>query len=151
MPKEIPSPEKKKITVEFSEFLSILIGSFDRASVKQNIAELIAAIDKDENFCHVQFTDFDSTEKLERPIVWWIREWKTCYRKYLIDKERAQKARKEANLLTENTNRLVKAMAAKAGIVEDTDILFRKLALKIAKIQADKAAEQFNVKLDKGE
>lgn len=109
-------------------------------------AEVIRAIDKQEKYCHIQYETL-AGDPLDEPRLWWINSWKTTYTRWQLDKERSARERKEANLLTENTQRLKRAMSLKYGLEEE---MFDRISRKIAKQQIDKAANIYNVTIDKG-
>lgn len=144
------TPEKK-ITLPLRIFLKYLWGYRESSVLEETeIAEMISEIDKDESFCHVQFSDFNGAE-LEQPKIWQTKEWKTCYLKWQMDKKRADEERHEANLLSENTERIARAMARSAEMdfnnpdIHDT---FMTLARKVAKTKSQEKAGRFGVKLD---
>ncbi len=140
--------QEKKITLPLRVFLKHFLSYKDKRPIEPEYAELIATLDADETFCHVQFEDFDGRE-IENPLIWDIKDWKTCYLKWQMDKKRQASERHEANLLTENTERLAKQMAKTAGI-SDPEMMetFRKLARKIARTKSQEKASLWDTKLD---
>ena len=144
-----------KFTLSLSRFLFYLIRSNDRMPIDLMDAQIIAELDKNEQFCHVQFSDLRSGEVFTKPIVWYIKEWKSYYLKLQLDKERSIRERKEANLLTENRDLVLKALANKLGLdINDPDNykMLKNLALKIAQVKDDSVASKtLGITIDKGE
>ena len=99
-----------KFTLSLPKFLFYLIKSNDKMPLDLLDAQIIAELDKSEQYCHVQFSDLKTGEIFNRPFVWYIKDWRSSYLKYQLDKERANKERKEANLLTENRDLVLKAL-----------------------------------------
>lgn len=85
-PITIPAPilHPKRITLELSTFLSILWGSRDIAHPDIDLANLISALDNDEQFCHVQFPDDEN--KLTVTQVWRIKTWKESEERRKLEK-----------------------------------------------------------------
>lgn len=153
MPREITTgPPEKMFTLPLRRFIErYLLHAPNMDAVRPNTldmidAQVIQAIDPTETLCHIQFEDFDG-EKLEYPRLWWINAWKTHYHNEMLKRQKSAEDRKEACLLTENTQAIMNAMSKKTGIDREH---FRGIAYKIAKKKLDKPAEQFGVKIDKG-
>ena len=144
-----------KFTLSLPKFLFYLIKSNDKMPLDLIDAQIIAELDKSEQYCHVQFSDLKTGEIFNRPFVWYIKDWRSSYLKYQLDKERANKERKEANLLTENRDLVLKALANKLGLnLNDPDNykLLKDMALKIAKVKDDSVASKtLGITIDKGE
>lgn len=143
-----PEEDDDNITLPLSDYLNDLLGTLEngvpRKAVSMMKALLIDAKDK-ERRVHVQFESFDGN-KLEYPVVWRLREWKSSYGKYQADKKRQARERLEANLTTENTDKLVKAMMQSSGLNDPA--IFRSLARKVAARKEQIAADLFKVKIE---
>lgn len=142
---------EKKITRPLSKYISLIIGYREWGPADMEDALLISEIDKDEQYCHVQFTSLDDDTPFDNPHVWHIKAWKTYHLKVQLDKAKQMQIRKELNLVTENTSLVMRSLAKKYGI-EDVEIL-RGLAYKIAKNKKQEALELLEVttKLDLGD
>lgn len=143
---------EETITLPLKRFLfRYLLGSvLDRIKVHPNDAFVIAALDPEEKYVHVQFNSLVG-EELEEPSIWLIKEWKTFYLKYQLDKERSERERKEACRNTENTALLLKAMIRETGLTENAAEIFGRVARKNALGKSDEVAKAFGIKFDKGE
>jgi len=141
----------KKITLPLSRVLEWLWGYKDRAPVDEADALLIAAIDKDEAICHIQYESLEDGSILDNPLIWRVKEWRTYHLKMMLDKEKQAKQRKEWNLQSENTEMLMRALARKYGI-EDREIL-RGIAHKLARSKNQEYVNKLDVpaKLDMGD
>lgn len=144
-----------QFTLPLSRFIRYLIKSAERSTVDLMDAELIKELDKDEQYCHVQFTDLYTNAMLPKPIVWYIKDWRSSYLKYQLDKAKSEKERRESCLLRENRERVLQALLKNLDINDPSIIdpkILNDLALKIAKIKDDSVASKtLGVKIDKGE
>jgi len=141
----------RTITLPIGEYLVDFLGSFDRKQTTIAKAQLIKSIDDSDFFVHVQMHELDDkATPLTEPVIWWIKDWNTYYLNWKFKKEKFARDRKEANLVTENTSRLMRAMCREAGLPPEDVEMFRKLAEKISIKKDDRGAETFKVKLDKG-
>ena len=143
-----------RFTLSLPKFLFYLIKSNDKMPLDLLEAQNRAEHDKNEQDGHVQVSDLKTGEVCDRPFVWHIKDWKSSYLKYQLDKERANKERKEANLLTENRDLVLKALANKLGLnINDPDNykLLKDMALKIARVKNDSVASKtLGITIDKG-
>lgn len=141
------STHDKTITLLLRHFLKYsYLNTYDKITIDLDDAYLFQAADKEEQFIHVEIPSADNG--LEHPRLWNIRDWRTHYEEYIRKKKQYEHDRKEANLLTENTERLSRAIAKKFGLPVE---FVRASAYKIAKKKDDCAASNFDVKIDKGE
>jgi|ERR1041385_9154137 hypothetical protein len=155
MPGKEIKDEVIRITLPLTDYLEDLLGPTDsgieRKSVKYTTALILDKLAKRQNpqFAHVQFTTFEG-EQLERPKVWRIKAYRESFLKWQLDKRRAEKERKEANICTENSTRVQRKLiesATKLGLNVDDPILqncFVAMANKIAKRKNIKAAQKLN-------
>lgn len=146
------NPTEEMFTLPLKRFLlRYVLGSIvDKVKVDPVDAIIIAEKDKEEKYVHIQFTDFNGTE-LAEPYVWHIKEWKTANLKWLLDKERSERERKEACINEENAQLLVKSMVKETGLTDvEMRQVFYRLAKKNVSRKDEKIEETFKVKFDKG-
>ena len=153
MPKELNTgPPEKTITLSIHRFIEeYVIGepNIDGARARQiNPIDALIIESQKTGFAVIQWNDLESNKPLDKPLLWWKNAWDKTYFNYVKRKQEEAEARKEWNLLNENTTRIARAMAKKYG-VEDAEV-FRMAAYKISKAKLEKVAETMGTKLDKG-
>lgn len=136
-----------QFTCDLPKFMRYVIRTQENTPIDILDAEIISKLDPKEEYCHVQFLDRNNN-KMERPLLWYIKAWKSDYLKWKLDKERADRERKEANIFKENVELVIKACMKSTGI-NDPDV-FRGLAINIAKTkkQDNEATKALKIKLD---
>lgn len=144
--------EPAKITLVFHKFVDrYLLQGFDKVQVDKDDAELFAAIDSNQYLIHVQFTELsDPSIKLKHPLVWNVKDWKSCYQKWCMDKERSDRERRESCRMYENIELINKAMMKQFGI--DDPEIFKKAATKMALTKSNdtKALQELGITIDIG-
>lgn len=137
-------PKDKTITLLLRKFLRYsYLNTFDKMYIDTDDAILFQAADKDESFIHVEFPSEENG--LQHPRLWNIRDWRTHHEEYVRKKKQYAADRLEANLLTENTDKVARAIARKFGLpIEYVQVAARKIASK----KSIEAAAQFSVELD---
>lgn len=140
-----------KYTGPLSKVVAWIISYKDKQAIDIEDAIIFQALDKHEQFCHVQFESLETGEKLQHPYLWKIKEWKTCYHKHQLDKAASEKRRKEACLLSENTSLLMRSLSKQYGI--DDPELLRGIAMKLARSKKQQNVEKLGIKskLDMGD
>jgi len=143
--------ETLKYTGPLSKVIAWIVSYKDKQAIDYEDAVIFQALDKNEQFCHVQFESLETGEKLQHPYLWKIKEWKTCYHKHQLDKAASERRRKEANLLSENTSLLMRSLAKQYGI--DDPELLRGIAAKLARQKKQQNVEKLGIKskLDLGD
>lgn len=137
----------KQITLDLSEYLDDFWGIRDRAQVSQDKAILIASIDKDEQYCHVEFPDTENTitPNLLKPLVWRKKEWLSSYEKWKLDKRNSAVSRHSWNVFKENQQRVAKTLSLMSGMSVDSCL---ELAAKMLK-KNPRVLEELGAKLEK--
>lgn len=73
-------PTKLLNNIVLTEFLELVLGSvLERISISPSLAKQIATVDSDEQYTHIEWPNDDN--KLERPYLWRIDEWRTSYKR----------------------------------------------------------------------
>ena len=145
-------PQEETFTCPLKRFINrYLLGStLDRINIDPADAIVLAAKDKEEKYIHVQFESLVG-EQLDEPIVWHIKEWKTYYLRWKLDRERVERERRERCIDEENAQRLVRAMVLETGLTdEESKKAFYKLARKNVIGRKSSVEDNFDIKFDKG-
>lgn len=153
---QLPAQEKPreptKITLPFYKFVDrYLLQGLDKVQVALEDAELFALLDKDQCLIHVQFNELSTGAKLKNPLVWNIKDWKSSYQKWCMDKERSDRERRESCRMYENIELINKSMMKQFGI--DDPEIFRKIATKLAKTKSNDVPglKQLDITIDLGD
>jgi len=80
---------EKMFTLPLQRFVYYYLSTIDKRQLEYEDALVIAAIDKDEVFCHVQFIDLDTNKKLDKPLLWNIADWKSDYQVFKSKKKQS--------------------------------------------------------------
>lgn len=131
----------KSITLNLKYFLEHhCLKEQDSIPVPLLTAQLISAIDSDEQFVHVQFTalsqlnNYDCKnppssaqlvgEPLNNPIVWWKSAWEIYYPRIVRDKINSFNERKKNNVNSENIERIARKLRAMTRLpIESTRMM----------------------------
>ena len=103
--------------IVLSEFLECALGStLSHLTIPPNIAKQIAEVDKDEQYCHVEFPTVEN--ELERPVLWRIDDWKTSYTRHVRRKGLSERQRAIEVHASETRVKFVKALSKATGCSE---------------------------------
>lgn len=138
-----PLSANRKITLNFTDFLDILLTYKGVVPVKEELGQLIAAIDNTEELTHVEFPSKENN--LDVTHVYRIREWRDDLLRWEQTKKRDEAQRKIWNLRRENIERLSKAIVKMTSLDEDMAI---NLASRIVDKNNQSAANKFEIVLD---
>ena len=137
--------EPPNFTLPLPKFYRYFLAGFDKLEIDEVDATVIHALDPNEIWgCHVQFPDSDNG--LTKPLLWRKNIWMEDLTRRTKLREQCERERRESNIARENAQRIARQMVKSMGLEYDA---VYPIALKIAKKQLDKAAETFNVKLEK--
>ena len=100
--------------IPLTDFLAIALGTASYVSIPSSVAEQIAAIDADEQYCHIEWP----TEKAERPHLWNIDEWRTSYARHQRRKGLSERERKVAVRFSELRSELTRKIMFHTGGTE---------------------------------
>lgn len=136
-----------QFTCDLPKFMRYVLRHWENTPIDLIDAEIIAQLDPKEEYCHIQFND-KLGNKLSMPLLWYIKAWKSDYLKWKLDKERADRERREANIFKENVQLVINACMKNSGI-NDPEV-FKGLAYNIVKAKEDSVAtNSLKIKLDK--
>lgn len=115
---------EKQITLPFRIFVQFALPEFwEKIYISNDLAELIAAIDKDEQYVHVEFPPGTIGYEISKPRLWRIRDWRESYQKYFKDKARAAKERQRWVIFSENRARVIRHLRSITEELSDDDLL----------------------------
>jgi hypothetical protein len=97
------NPTPKTITVPLKLFIEYTLHGRDRIAIDENIAIIIANLDKEEHLCHVEFYP---SEKDRLPILWSIQDWRVDIAKVRRDKLHDAREKHLNEELLDNTKTL---------------------------------------------
>lgn len=103
--------------IVLSEFLECALGStLSHLTIPPNVAAQIAEVDKDEQYCHVEFPNADN--ELSRPVLWRIDDWKTSHTRYIRRKGFNERQRAIEVHASETRAKFIKALMSATGCSE---------------------------------
>ena len=143
---KVNPPKQKNITMPLNKWLRYVLGSFPRADISPEDAELISLIDSDEQFCHIELPNKENCLRIPR--VWYINEWKSCYTRYCAEKQKSEERRKAWCIHKENTARIQRALCIKLGLEPEVVL---GIATRIAAKRDVSKCTYLGVTLDMGE
>lgn len=136
--------EKKIFSTEFpNPTIRYLIGEFKFAYIDYDDAIVLGSLDEREEYIHVELPDKENA--LKCPKVWKKRDWMEYDARVQSLRAKSARERLEANLRTENTQRLTVAMSRKLDLPRE---LVYAAASKICAFKLVEAARQFGVELE---
>lgn len=131
-------------TLPLPRFIRYHLAGFDKIEIDEADAIVISELDKQELYCHIQFPDSDNG--LSKPLLWNKIAWMNDVERITKLREKCARERRESNLAYENAKRIAYQMMKQTNLTFDE---VYPVALKIARKKLDKAAETFNVTLEK--
>lgn len=134
---------KTEITLPFRDFLEILLGPNAHSFIEEHLAYLIQAKDKDECFVHVEFPD--KLNKLSKPKVWYIQEWRTSVQHYSSLKKQQDENNQKSFIAAANIDRLCRVLMTMTYLDREAVI---PIATEIVLKNKTDVAEKFGVKLE---
>ncbi|HTH22919.1 MAG TPA: hypothetical protein VL854_11930 [Nitrososphaeraceae archaeon] len=103
------------ITLPLHSYLDDLWKSSDKKDVPKVFAEVIALQDPNELCCHVQFEDAKGN-KLARPNIWRVDDWKQCAERIMYLREKSERERQEKYAKEATEAEYAKVIAADTGL-----------------------------------
>ena len=104
------------ITIKVSRFLDYILGSLEKVSIEKEEAKVLEILELPS--IHVQFNSLETDKPLDKPLLWWSKEWyKDVKRREKIKKE-SELRRLAANKQSENIQKVLQFFTKKYHLPE---------------------------------
>ena len=122
-PEEIPT-----ITLPLKEFLEYLWGNKDKSEVTHPLAKVIASLDPNSLYCHVQDCERVSEAPPYLPLyrIWRIKDWKFDSDRHKLDQDRSDKKRIANNRQRQTLSELRDHVEITLRLPEDLSMMMAK-------------------------
>lgn len=142
MPK---NKEELMFALPLRRFVEYYVSTLDKRQITYDDAIVIAAIDKLEQFCHIQFEDLETGKKLDKPLLWNKNDWLSNYEVHKHKKKNSAIERIKWSLAKENLAVVSKKLVELYYLDE---VSANRAAELIIKKNNPKALANLGVKLD---